>query len=114
MQYCLTLELKNDPELIATYEQYHSPKQVWPEVISAIRDSGITDMAIHRVGTTLIMILQTDDSFSFTEKAKQDAMNPRVQAWERLMEQFQNVDSNNQQGKWQLVERIFSLEEQVG
>ena len=71
-------------------------------------------MAIHRVGTTLIMILQTDNSFSFTEKAKQDAMNPKVQQWERLMEQFQNVGSNNQQSKWQLVERIFSLGEQVG
>ena len=43
-QYALTLDLKDDPQLIVEYEKYH--KQVWPEVLAAIRHVGIQEMKI--------------------------------------------------------------------
>ena len=51
MRYCLALDLKDDPRLIATYEQYH--QQVWPEILKSIRDSGITAMELYRTGNRL-------------------------------------------------------------
>ena len=43
-RYCLTLDLKNDPQLIKEYEEYH--QAVWPEIIASIKDSGISNMEI--------------------------------------------------------------------
>ena len=45
-RYCLTLDLKDDPELIAEYEAYH--QAVWTEVLQSIKESGIVDMEIYR------------------------------------------------------------------
>ena len=56
-QYCLTLNLRDDDELIREYEGYHKPGNVWPEVIDSIRESGILDMRIYRSGLLLIMIM---------------------------------------------------------
>ena len=111
-QHVLMLELKDDEELIQTYEQYHQPGHVWPEVLQSIRAAGIEDMQIFRIGTVLVMLLQTSASFSFEKKAAMDSSNPKVQEWERLMERFQHVSSADpEQGKWQVMRQIFSLNE---
>ena len=81
--YCLTLDLKDDAGLIAEYENYH--KEVWPQIIESIQNSGIVAMRIYRFDTRLFMIMETDDSFSFERKAKMDAENSKVQEWEDLM-----------------------------
>ena len=31
-RYCRTLDLRNDPELIAEYRRRHSRENIWPEV----------------------------------------------------------------------------------
>ena len=41
-RYCLTLDLKDDPALIAEYRKYH--EKIWPEITKSIKDSGIEDM----------------------------------------------------------------------
>jgi L-rhamnose mutarotase len=112
MQHCLTLELKNDPELIKLYETYHRSGHVWPEVIQSIKSSGIENMSIYRLNTHLIMILDVDESFDFDSKAKSDLNNAKVQEWELLMEKFQKVENNTYNSKWQLMNKIFSLDEQ--
>ena len=38
-RFCLTLDLKDDPELIAEYRRHH--EHVWPEIIKSIADSGV-------------------------------------------------------------------------
>ena len=107
-RYCLALDLYDDEALIAQYEQWH--QQVWPEVIDSIRDAGIEDMKIYRVATRMFMIMETTDAFSFEAKAAADANNPRVQEWETLMWQFQNVLPFAKNGeKWMLMTEIFSL-----
>src|SRR5882762_1026115 len=85
-RYCLALDLKNDPLLIAAYEQYH--RQVWPEIIQSIGESGIELMEIYRTGTRMCMIMEVSDDFSFEKKAGADAANPKVQQWLKLMADF--------------------------
>lgn len=107
-QYCLTLTLKEDDELIREYEEYHKPGNVWPEVIDSIRDAGILDMQIYRSGLQLIMVMTVSDTFSFENRSIQDSLNPKVVEWEQLMNKFQKkaevIDS-----KWQVVPNIFEL-----
>ena len=109
-RYCLTLDLKNDAQLITEYKQFH--QHVWPEIKESIRDSGIEDMEIYLLGTRMFMIMEVNDSFSFEAKNKADQTNPKVQEWETLMGTFQKVLPQAKPGeKWLLMERVFKLEE---
>lgn len=107
-RYCFTLDLKDDPALIAEYRHYHA--QVWPEIIKSLRESGIQNAEIYLLGTRLCMILDVDESFSFDNKAKADLENEKVREWEALMWQFQKPLPQAKPGeKWLLMERIFKL-----
>jgi L-rhamnose mutarotase len=111
-QHILTLELRDDDELIGVYEQYHQPGHVWPEILKSIKESGIVDMQIYRSATFLVMLLETTNDFSFEKKFVLDSCNARVQEWEKLMDRFQHVDTADpEQGKWRPMLQIFSLAE---
>jgi L-rhamnose mutarotase len=108
-RYCLTLDLKDDPNLIAEYKRYH--EKIWPEITQSIKESGIYDLEIYIRGTRLCMIVEVDENFSFEKKADADRKNPKVQEWEKLMWRFQRALPEAQPGeKWLLMERIFKLE----
>jgi L-rhamnose mutarotase len=108
-RYCLALDLKDDPDLIAEYEAHH--REVWPEITRSLRDSGIEDMEIYRVGSRLFMILEAADEFSFEAKAAADRVNPAVQEWETLMWRFQEPLPWGEPGeKWLPMKRVFKLD----
>jgi len=107
-RFCLTLDLKDDPKLIAEYKRYH--EMIWPEITRSIKDSGIEDMEIYLLGTRMFMIMEVNESFSFEAKTRADQLNPRVQEWERLMGTFQkSLPQANPDEKWVLMERVFKL-----
>jgi L-rhamnose mutarotase len=108
-RFCLTLDLKNDPALIAEYKRYH--QKIWPEITQSIKDSGIEDMEIYLLGTRMFMIMEVNEHFSFEAKGQADLHNPKVQEWEKLMWKFQQSLPEAKPGeKWLLMERIFKLE----
>lgn len=105
-RYCLTLELQDDPHLIAEYDRYH--QSVWPEILQSIKNSGIKLMEIYRYSTRLFMIIEVHESFSFQAKAISDRDNPKVQEWETLMNNFQKPLPGSKPGeKWLVMQRIF-------
>jgi L-rhamnose mutarotase len=108
-RYCLTLDLKDDPELIAEYKRYH--EKIWSEITKSIKDSGIEDMEIYLLGTRMLMVMEVSEQFSFEAKVKADRENPKVCEWEELMWKFQEPLADAKQGeKWLLMEKIFKLE----
>ena len=108
-RHCLTLDLKDDPKLIAEYQRYH--EKVWPEITQSIKDAGIHGLEIYLRGTRMFMILEVDENFSFEKKAEADRKNPKVQEWENLMWTFQKALPEAQPGeKWLPMERIFKLD----
>ena len=107
-RYCLTLDLKDDPQLIAEYKRYH--QNVWPEILKSIRDSGIVNLEIYLLGTRMCMLMEVNEHFSFEVKSAADRANPKVQEWEQLMWRFQQALPGSKPGeKWILMDRIFSL-----
>ena len=107
-RYCLGLDLKDDPALVAEYCRLH--QQVWPEIKQSIHDAGIEDMEIYLLGTRLFMIMEVNELFSFERKAQSDRANPKVREWEELMWKFQRPLPQAQPGeKWVRMERIFKL-----
>jgi L-rhamnose mutarotase len=108
-RFCLTLDLKDDPKLIAEYKRCH--EKIWPEITESIKESGIEDMEIYLLGTRMFMIMEVNDSFTFDKKTKADQRNPKVQEWEDLMWEFQQALPQAKRGeKWLRMERIFKLE----
>lgn len=107
-RYCLALDLKDDPKLIAEYEAYH--RNVWPEILESIHTAGVTALEIYRVGNRMFMIMEVDGSFSFERKSAMDAANSKVQEWEELMWKYQQAIPVAKPGeKWVLMDKIFTL-----
>jgi L-rhamnose mutarotase len=105
-KFCLALDLKNDPKLIAEYEKHH--RTVWPEILKSIEDSGILSMEIYRWGNRLFMIMITKLDFSFESKSEMDTSNPKVREWEAYLWKYQQGLPGTAKGeKWQLMEKIF-------
>jgi L-rhamnose mutarotase len=111
-RFCLTLDLKDDPTLIAEYKHHH--QHVWPEIIKSIKDSGVEDMEIYLLGTRMFMIMEVNETFSFEAKAEADQGNPKVEEWEQLMWTFQKSLPQAKAGeKWLLMDKIFKLKDFV-
>lgn len=109
-RHCFTLDLKDNPDLVCQYEEYH--RKVWPEVIASIKAAGIEEMEIYRLGTRLFMIMDVNEEFSFERKAQMDRNNPKVQQWEELMWQFQQPLEGAKEGeKWMAMNQIFDLKD---
>lgn len=107
-RYALTLDLKDDQQLIDEYEALH--QKVWPEILHSITSSGILNMEIYRMGTRLFMMMETSDEFSFEKKGEMDKNNEKVQEWEDLMWNYQQKIPSAKPGeKWVLMNKIFEL-----
>lgn len=107
-RYCQILTLKDDPELIEEYKEWHA--KVWPEVLEGIKKVGVLDHEIYINGNTLFMILVVPNDFDFDEQMSKLATLPRQAEWEQFMSKFQNTGSSaSSADKWTRMERIFKL-----
>ena len=97
-RYVQTMDLKDDPELIAEYRRRHSEEESWKEIRDGIREVGILDMQIFILGTRLVMIMA------------RLATLPRQQEWEDYMAIFQDcAEGATSDEKWQMMDRMFYL-----
>jgi L-rhamnose mutarotase len=109
-RYALTLDLRDDPELIAEYKRVHSPEGSWPEIAAGIRAVGILDMEIYLEGTRLFMLMETPADFDFEARMALLATLPRQAEWEAFVARFQQAAPDASSAKkWRPMERIFTL-----
>lgn len=111
-RYVQTMDLKDDPQLIAEYKRRHSQAEAWPEILAGIREVGILDMQIFILGTRLVMIVETPVDFEWDLAMARLATLPRQQEWEDYMAIFQQcAEGATSDEKWQMMERMFYLYE---
>lgn len=109
-RFCQTLDLCNDPELIAAYRKLHSQEGIWPEIMEGIRKAGILEMEIYLLGTRLFMIVEMPVELQWDDVMQQMGTYPRQAEWEELTARYQEADAHaGSAEKWQLMERIFHL-----
>ncbi len=110
-RYARTLNLKDDPAIIARYVEYH--RSVWPEVERGLRAIGIERMLIWRLGRRLFMLMETVDGFDpERDFARYMESDPRIREWQALMETFQEPVPEAKPGEWWAdMDLVYVLEE---
>jgi L-rhamnose mutarotase len=95
-RYILALDLKEDLQLINEYDEWH--RNVCPEVLKSIKDSGILQMEIFRFYNRLCMVMETTEEFSFERKGKMDKNNFQLK-----------IPGSKPKEKWVLMDSIFEF-----
>ena len=109
-RYCQTLDLRDNPELIAAYRRVHSSEEHWAEIRDGIREVGILEMEIYILGTRLFMIVETPLDFDWDSAFSRLATLPRQAEWEDYVACFQNAEAGaSSDEKWRMMERMFYL-----
>lgn len=108
----MALDLKDDQNLIATYEKYHQFDGNWTEIPLGIKDSGVIDMQIYRIGTRLFMIVDYDEKANLKEIFEKMSTMPNQTEWAELMATFQKKLPEAQSGEhWAAMKPVFLLNE---
>lgn len=107
---CLALDLVDDPQLIEAYERYHQSDNVWLEIVKGIRNSGIDDMQIYRIGVSLFMIVDYNENLDLKQAFATMGSMPRQVEWAQLMAQFQRkITAAKPDELWAEMKPVFLL-----
>lgn len=97
--YGLTINLKDDDEIIAQYKDYH--RHVWPEALEHARRLGILKTRIFLIGRRLFMYIETEDGFDFARAfSAPGGETARLREWDDLMRGFQEPAPEAQADEW--------------
>lgn len=109
-RYVQTLDLRDDPDMIAEYRKWHSEEFHWKEIRDGIKAVGILEMEIYILGTRLVMIVDAPEDFDWQSAMDQLATLPRQAEWEAFVAKLQGCRPEARSDeKWQMMERMFYL-----
>ena len=107
--FALTLDLRDDPDLIARYKAHH--RAVWPEVTSGLRGIGILKMKIFLLGLRMFMYIEAPDEFDPARDFAGYMDNPRAREWDDMMRGFQEqVPEATDDEWWASMEEVFDID----
>ena len=109
-RYVQTLDLRDNPDMIAEYRKWHSEEFHWKEIRDGIKAVGILEMEIYILGTRLVMIVDAPEDFDWQSAMDKLATLPRQAEWEAFVAKLQGcrADARSDE-KWQMMERMFYL-----
>jgi len=103
-RYAFRLRIK--PDAIERYEQEH--QQVWPELLSKLKEVGISDYSIFRRGLELMLVLRVDDFDAAWAKLDADPVNQR---WQQFMAPLFDIPEPTEPGeRFPMFREVFHLE----
>lgn len=105
----MALNLKDDPQVIEKYKEYH--RNVWPEVEQSLKGVGITSMKIFLIGRKLFMYMETVDDFEADRDfPKYLEQHSRCKEWDNLMCTYQEkIPEAKENEWWAMMEQVYEL-----
>ena len=103
-RYAFKLRIKSDA--IAEYDREH--KQVWPELLSKLKEVGISDYSIFRRDQDLFLCLRVDDFERAWDELDRDPVNQQWQAKMSLL--FEPVPDKLPGERFAMMQEVFHLE----
>jgi L-rhamnose mutarotase len=103
-RYAFKLRIR--PDAIEEYDREH--ERVWPELLSKLKDVGISDYSIFRRGQELILCLRVDDFERAWDELDRDPVNLR---WQECMARlFEPVPDRRPGERFAMLKEVFYLE----
>lgn len=100
------MELYPGPASIEKYKEIHGIGQVWPEITSNMKKSGILDMEIYIMGN-LTFLISDNSTETDTEVHDSNMIETlREQEWQNYVSQFQKTNPVTGE-KWVPMSRIY-------
>ena len=106
-RYCLALDLKNDPELIAKYKYYHTNDGIWKKIKDGTRNVGI-EMEIYNVDNRLFMICEVPIDVDFDNAWVEMNKGEKNPAWEKLMQNYQQALPGRKL-EWVRMDKVYEV-----
>jgi L-rhamnose mutarotase len=103
-RYAFKLRIKSDA--IAEYDREH--KQVWPELLSKLKEVGISDYSIFRRDQDLFLCLRVDDFARAWDELDRDPVNQKWQA--KMSRLFEPVPDKLPGERFAMMQEVFHLE----
>jgi len=108
-RFAQTVLLKDDPEIIRRYEEYHA--NPWPEVVVGTERCGVRRVFIYRFGRQLFMFMEAADDFDMERDMPKYMEHPRAREWDQLMRTFQEPVPGAPPGStWVPMREIYASE----
>lgn len=108
-RYCFQLQV--DPTRLDEYRARH--REVWPEMLVALRDTGWTNYSLFlRDDGLLIGYVESDDLPAAQAAMAETEVNGRWQDW--MVPLFRDLPGARADESLQLLPEVFNLEEQLG
>ena len=104
------MDLRDDPDVIARYEEAHRPGNVPAAVLDSQRRNGIVSMEIYRFGRRLMMIMEVGEDFDPKGLANDEAAIFEIADWHHRMDALQCPLQES--GGWAVPDLIFDQEAQ--
>jgi L-rhamnose mutarotase len=103
-RYAFKLRIK--PDAIDEYEREH--QRVWPELLSKLKEVGISEYSIFRRGQDLVLSLRVDDFDKAWDQLDRDPVNQR---WQFYMSRlFEPVPDKQDGERFAMMREVFYLE----
>jgi L-rhamnose mutarotase len=103
-RYAFKLQIKSDA--IEEYEREH--KRVWPELLSKLKEVGISDYSIFRRGQELVLVLRVENFDQAWDELDRDPVN---QKWQVFMSRlFEPVPGILPGERFAMMKEVFYLE----
>ena len=108
-RFAMTVLLKDDPEVIRKYEEYHA--HPWPAVIEGTRRCGMRRIFIYRQGRQLFMFMETENGFELDRDMPRYMEDPKAKEWDELMRGFQEpVPEAHPGSTWMQMKEVYAQE----
>lgn len=106
-RYCLALDLKNDPELMAKYRYYHTEEGIWQEIKEGTRNVSM-EMEIYNVDNHLFMICEIPVEADFDKLWTEMNKGEKNPAWEKLMQNYQQA-LHGHNLEWVRMDKVYEV-----
>ena len=108
-RFAMTVLLKDDPEVIRRYDEYHA--NPWPEVRMGLVRCGVRRLFIYRRRRHLFLFMETAGNFSLERDMPKYMDDPKVREWDEIMQNLQEpVEGAPRGSTWIEMKEVFSQE----
>ena len=104
----LQVELSDDPTVIKEYIDYHD--NIWPEIVTDLKDRPIGRMRIYNLGNRLVMLLEVGQDFDLKEGIHIQPPNNKVSEWGALMGSLLKKLDSGEYDEWTEMNKVWDTE----